>query len=312
MDLKLFAGSANPRLAEAVARGLGTPLGACAHERFPDGELQLEIKESVRGDDVYLIQPTCPPVADHLLELLLLADACRRAGAGVLTAVVPYYGYARQDRRAKGREPIGARLIADLVEASGIKRIILVDLHTPAAEAFFSLPVEHLSAVHLLATTVRPSISTDAIVVAPDLGAVRLAEAYAGLLGLPQATVHKIRQGPEAVQAREIVGDVRDRAPLIVDDMISTGHTIAVAVRALLAAGCKPDVTVVVTHGLFVGPIERVLRDLPIGRVVTTDSVPPRVDLPLPIEVATVAPLLVEAIRRLHRDESLSELVVHR
>ena len=312
MDLKLFAGSANPGLAEAVARGLGTPLGACVSERFPDGELHLEIKESVRGDDVYLMQPTCPPVADHLLELLLLADACRRAGAGVLTAIVPYYGYARQDRRAKGREPIGARLIADLVEASGIERVVLIDLHTPASEAFFSVPVEHLSAVHLLADAVRPAITADAIVVAPDLGAVRLAEAYAGLLNLPVATVHKVRLGPEAVQVREIVGDVRGRAPLIVDDMISTGHTIAVAVRALLAAGCRPDVTVVVSHGLFVGPIERVLRDLPVGRVVTTDTVPPRIDLPLPVNVATVAPLLVEAIRRLHRDESLSELAVHR
>jgi ribose-phosphate pyrophosphokinase len=187
-----------------------------------------------------------------------------------------------------------------------------VDLHTPASEAFFSVPVEHLSAVHLLADAVRAAITADAIVVAPDLGAVRLAEGYAGLLGLPQATVHKIRQGPEAVQVREIVGDVRDRPPVIVDDMISTGHTVAAAVRALLAAGCKPDVTVVISHGLFVGPIERVLRDLPIGRLVTTDTVPPRVDLPLPVEVATVAPLLVEAIRRLHRDESLSELVVHR
>jgi ribose-phosphate pyrophosphokinase len=312
MNLKLFAGSANPVLAEVVARGLGTPLGACATERFPDGELRLEIKESVRGDDVYLIQPTCPPVADHLLDLLLLADACRRAGADVLTAVMPYYGYARQDRRAKGREPIGARLIADLVQVSGIQRVVLVDLHTPASEAFFGVPVEHLSAVPLLANAVRPLISADAIVVAPDLGAVRLAEGYAGLLGLPQATVYKIRQGPEAVQVREIVGDVRGRAPVIVDDMISTGHTVAVAVRALLAAGSKPDVTVVISHGLFVGPIERVLRDLPIGRLVTTDTVPPHVDLPLPVEVATVAPLLVEAIRRLHRDESLSELVVHR
>jgi ribose-phosphate pyrophosphokinase len=164
----------------------------------------------------------------------------------------------------------------------------------------------------LLADAVRPAITADAIVVAPDLGAVRLAEAYAGLLNLPVATVHKVRLGPEAVQVREIVGDVRGRAPLIVDDMISTGHTIAVAVRALLAAGCRPDVTVVVSHGLFVGPIERVLRDLPVGRVVTTDTVPPRVDLPLPVNVATVAPLLVEAIRRLHRDESLSELAVHR
>ena len=171
--------------------------------------------------------------------------------------------------------------------------------------------MEHLSAVQILADTVRPKLARNAVVVAPDLGAVRLADRYAMLLGLPMVTVHKHRLGPEAVQVREIVGDVRGRAPVIVDDMISTGHTIATAVRALLAAGCQPDITVLVSHGLFVGPIEQVLRDLPIGRVVTTDSVPPRADLPLPLEVASLAPLLVEAIQRLHRGESLSDLVVH-
>ena len=312
MDIKIFAGSANPTLADAIGRGLGTPLGACATERFPDGELHLEIRESVRAHDVYLIQSTCPPVADHLLELLLLADACRRAGAGALTAIIPYFGYARQDRRAKGREPIAARMIADLVATSGIQRVILIDFHSPAGEAFFSLPVEHLSAAQILADAVRPKIDRNAVVVAPDLGALRVADRYAVLLGLPMVTVHKLRLGAEAVQVREIVGEVRGRSAVIVDDMISTGHTIATAVRALLAAGCQPDITVLVSHGLFVGPIEQVLRDLPIGQVVTTDSVPPRVDLPLPLQVASLAPLLVEAIQRLHRGDSLSDLVVHR
>jgi ribose-phosphate pyrophosphokinase len=312
MDLKLFTGSANPGLAQAVARALDTPMAACVAERFPDGELHLEIHESVRGHDIYLLQPTCPPVADHLLELLLLADACRRAGADTITAVIPYYGYARQDRRAKGREPVAARLVADLTAAGGIDRVVLVDLHTPATEAFFSVPVEHLSAVRLLADAVRPAVSAQTVVVAPDMGAVRLAERYATLLDRPVATVHKIRLGPEAVRVREIVGDVRGRVPLIVDDMVSTGHTVATAVRGLLAAGCEPDITVLVSHGLFVGSIDALLRGLPVGRILTTDSVPPRTDLPLPVEVTSLAPLLAEAIGRLYRHESLNDLVVHR
>ncbi len=310
--MKLVAGSANPALAQAVARTLNIPLAACLSERFPDGELHIEIRESVRGEQVYLIQPTCPPVADHLLELLLMADACRRAGADAMTAVLPYYGYARQDRRAKGREPIAARLLADLIAAARIARVLAVDLHTPAAEGFFPMPVEHLSAVALLADAVRPALGVEPVVVAPDLGAVRLADRYATLLGCPVATVHKLRIGPAAVQVREIVGEVRGRSPVVVDDMMSTGHTVAAAVRGLLAAGCRPEVTVVVSHGLLVGPIERVLQDLPIGRIVTTDSVPPRADLPLPVAVASLAPLLGDAIRRLDRHESLGDLVVHR
>lgn len=309
--LTLLAGSANPALAALIARAVGTPLGACLTQQFPDGERHVEVRESVRDHEVFIIQPTSPPVADHLLELLLLADACRRAGAGRLTAVVPYYGYARQDRRAAGREPIGARLIADVLATSGIGRMVVADLHTPASEAFFSMPVEHVSCVRLLAKALG-KVSADAVVVAPDLGAVRLAEQYSRLLDRPMASLHKARLGPEAVQVRQLVGDVHGRAPIIVDDMISTGHTVAAAVRALLAAGCTPDITVVVTHGLFTGSIEGVLRDLPIGRLVTTDTVPQRMDLPLPITVASIAPLLADVIGHLHRSESLNEILVHR
>jgi ribose-phosphate pyrophosphokinase len=309
--LALFSGSANPSLAQAIARELRTPLAACRRQHFPDGELHLEIGESVRGRDVYVIQSTCAPVSDHLLELLLMADACHRAGADAITAVMPYFGYARHDRRASGREPVAARLVADLIGASPIDRVVAVDLHTPALEGFFSVPAEDVTAVPLLAEAVRPR-ANGSIIVAPDLGASRLAEQYARLLGHPVVTIHKVRTGPEAVEVRQIVGDVRGRAPLIVDDMISTGHTLAAAVRALLAAGCAPDVTVVVSHGLFVGSIETVMRDLPIGRIVTTDSVPPRLDVPLPVQAVSLAPLLARVIARLHERESLSEVIVHR
>lgn len=309
--LALFTGSANPRLAQAIARELPTPLGACRRQHFPDGELHLEIAESVRGRDVYLIQSTCAPVSDHLVELLLMADACRRAGADQMTAVMPYFGYARHDRRATGREPVAARLVADLIATSGLDRVVVVDLHTPAIEGFFSVPAEDVTAVPLLADAIRP-VTDATVIVAPDLGASRLAEEYARLLNRPVATIHKIRTGPESVEVRQIVGDVRGKVPLIVDDMISTGHTLAAAVRALLAAGCVPDVTVVVSHGLFVGSIETVVRDLPIGRIVTTDSVPQRPDLPLPVQTVSLGRLLGHVVRRLHASESLADVVVHR
>lgn len=309
--LSLFAGSANPNLAAAVARKMAVPLGACLSREFPDGERQLELRESVRDHDVFLFQATCPPVADNLLELLLMTDAARRAGAGRITAVIPYFGYARQDRRASGREPIGAKLVADVIAASGVAHVVVADLHTPASEAFFAMPVEQVSAVPLLAKALG-TVPADAVIVAPDLGAVRLAEKYSHLLNRPMATIHKARLGPEAVEVRQLVGDVKGRTPVIVDDMISTGHTVAAAVRALIAAGCKPDITVAVSHGLFVGPAVEVLRSLPIGRIVTTDTVPQRVDLPLPVTVASVAPLLADVVGRLHRSESLGEVLVRK
>jgi ribose-phosphate pyrophosphokinase len=307
----LLSGSANPALAQHVADGLGSRLGACILERFPDGELHVELRESVRGRRVYVIQPTSPPVDEHLFEMLLLADACRRAGASELTAVVPYFGYARQDRRAVGREPIAARVAADVIAAGGFDRIVLVDLHSRAGEGFFRIPAEHLSAVPLLADAVRALALDRAVVVAPDLGAVRLAARYGRLLDVPVATIHKTRLTGQDVQVHQLVGDVRGRDPLIVDDMLSTGGTVAAAVRSLLAAGCAPNVSVAITHGLFAGPAEERLRDLPIARVITTDSVRQRADLGLPLQVVSITPLLAEMIRRLDRDESVSDLVSH-
>ena len=307
----LLSGSANPALARKVADQLGTPLAACVLERFPDGELHVEIRESVRRQRVYIVQPTSPPVEAHLFELLLLADACRRAGAAHLTAIMPYFGYARQDRRAVGRDPIAARVAADVLAACHIDDVVVVDLHSRAAEGFFSMPAQHLSAVPLLADAVRSGAVEQSILVAPDLGAVKLAERYSRILNLPVATIHKTRLSGREVKVHQLVGEVRDRAPLIVDDLLSTGGTVAAAVRALLAAGCMPDITVVATHGLFAHPAEEVLRDLPIARVVTTDSIAPRADMGLPVNVVTLAPLLGEVVKRLDRDESLGDLISH-
>lgn len=307
----LISGSANPALARDVAERLGTHLAACVLERFPDGELHVEIRESVRGQRVHIMQPTSLPVEEHLFEMLLIADACARAGAAHLTALVPYFGYARQDRRAVGRDPIAVRVAADVIAACGIDDVVVVDLHSRAAEGVFSIPAQHLSAVPLLAEAMRPWAVEPAVLVAPDLGAVNLAERYSGILHLPVATIHKVRLSGREVHVRQLVGDVRGRVPLIVDDLLSTGGTVAAAVRALLAAGCTPDITVVATHGLFAHPAEEVLRDLPIARVVTTDSIAPRTDMGLPLHVVTIAPLLAEVVRRLDRDESLGDLISH-
>jgi len=311
MPLTIFAGSANVPLAAAVADQLAVPLGRRRLQRFPDGELHVELQESVRGHDVYLLQPTSPSVEAHLLELLFLADACRRAGAAHCTAVVPYFGYARQDRRASGREAVGARLMADLFAAGELQRLVAVDLHSTALEGFFAFPVEHLSAVSLLAEAVQPALAPNTVVVAPDLGAVKLAERYASRLHLPMAIVDKQRLTGEEVRVRRVVGRVAGCPVLIVDDMISTAGTVQAAIDALLAADASPEVSVATTHALLVGPAVERLRALPVRRLVATDSTPIAPDLPVPCQVVSLAPLLAEAIRRLHGQQSLADLIVH-
>jgi ribose-phosphate pyrophosphokinase len=311
MNLSIFSGTANQAMAQAVADKLGVPLGRATLRRFPDGELHVQLDESVRGRDVYLVQPTSAPVGEHLLELLLLADACRRAGASRLTGVIPYFGYARQDRRASGREPVGARLIADVLKASGLQRVVAVDLHTASMEGFFPFPLEHLSAIPLLVGEIRLLVPSSSVIVSPDLGAVKLAERYARLLDLPMAIVHKSRLSGEEVEARGIVGEVSGRSPVVVDDMISTGGTVEAAVNALLAAGAVPEVTVVASHALLVRPAAQRLKALPIKRFFATDSVAVAADFPVPLHIASLAPLLAEAIQRLHQEGSLADLILH-
>jgi ribose-phosphate pyrophosphokinase len=314
MKLVIAAGSGNPLLASAIADALAVPLCQSILNRFPDTELHVEIDESVRDGDVYLIQPTGPPVDSHLVELLFLADACRRAGAARVTAVIPYFGYGRQDRRANGREAVGGRVVADLLCAGGLDRIISVDLHTVALEGFFGIPMEHLSAVPLLADRIREVIGGNAVIVAPDLGAVKLAERYGERLHHSMAVAHKIRTGEQGrdVKVLGIVGDVRGRTPVIVDDMISTGGTIAAAIPALLAAGCVPEITVVATHALLVGLAVDRLTALPIKRLVVTDSLPVVERGSLPLEIITIAPMLAEAIGRLSVGRSMEGLITHR
>ncbi len=311
MDLALFTGRANPGLGRATAEQLHLPLGNLAIESFPDGEIHVEVMESVRGSDVYLIQPTTAPSSEHLFELLMAADACRRAGAQRLTAVVPYLAYARQDRRANAREAVAARLVARVLEQAGFDRIVAIDLHSTALEGFFDVPLEHLSAVPLLADAVRAHVSPNSAILAPDLGASKLAGRYARLLGLPVAIVHKTRLSGSEVSATAISGDVSGHSLVVIDDMISTAGTVRAATLAALDQGATPDVVIVATHGLLAETAAHRLQELPLRRLFCTDTAAFPGGLDLPIQIVSVAGLLAEAIHRLHAGESLADLIRH-
>ncbi|WP_051944400.1 ribose-phosphate diphosphokinase [Streptacidiphilus rugosus] len=302
MRPRIVAGTGHRALAQAVAATLGTEPVACETERFPDGELRPVVGD-VQGADLYLVQPTGPPVNDNLVELLLLLDACHRGGARRLTALVPYFGYARQDRRTTAGQPVGARVAADLLVAAGADRRVVIDPHTAALEAMCGVPVEVLTAVPLLADALGQELSRAAVLVAPDLGAVKLVEHYGRLLRLPVAVVRKTRVSGTQVLAEELVGRVAERPAVIIDDMISTAGTVETAVKVLLAHGAVADITVATTHALLVGGARDRLRRLPIRRLVVTDTLPVEPAGGLPLQVCSVAPLLADAVDLLHGDE---------
>jgi ribose-phosphate pyrophosphokinase len=309
MTLRIMAGTANRALADAVAAALYTEPASPVVERFPDGELR-PVVDGVRGSDVYLVQPTGPPVNEHVMELLLSVDACRRAGGGRITAVVPYFGYARQDRRRRAGEAIGVRVVADALASAGAQRLIVVDPHTVALEAICAVAVEMLTAVPVLAGALGEQAPDGAVVVAPDLGAVKLARHYAALLSRSVAVVCKTRLSGTSVVAEDLVGDVDGRSVVVVDDMISTGGTIEAAVEVLLGRGAASEIVVVATHGLFVDSAVKRLNHFPLRSLLVTDSITQSVVPGLPLEVCSVAPLLADAIGRLHRDEPVDDLLV--
>jgi ribose-phosphate pyrophosphokinase len=294
----LVAGSSHPALAAALAKQLGVSLGHCEIERFPDGESQIEINCDVRGHQVFVLQTLNAPVGENLLELSLLSDALHRGGAKSVTAVIPYLGYARQDRRELGREPLGARVIAELLSAGRIDRLVCLDLHSRAVEGCFPQPLEHASAIEAL-TAQLADLPRPAVVVSPDLGAVKRAEVYARALDLPVAIIHKQRLTGADVAARGIVGEVKGLYPLVVDDIISTGGTMAASIQAVLDAGALPQVTIAATHGLFVGQALERLAKLPLRRVLITDSVSPLQGSAFPLHVVSAAPVLAGVIQRL-------------
>lgn len=308
MTPTILAGAANEALAHALAGDLDAGMADRTIERFPDGEVHVVLESDVRGRDVHIVQPLCPPVDPHLVEALMLADASHRAGAARITAVLPYYGYARQDRRSAAGEPVGARVVADLLAAVHVDSVLVVDPHTRALEAMASAPLEPISAIPLLAGALRPEVPDNAVVVAPDLGAVKRAERFAALLDRPMAFVRKTRISGDTVRAEGVVGDVAGCVPLLVDDMISTGGTIASAAELLLDAGATAPVTVAATHGLFVGDAAAALGHLPLHRVHVTNSVPQTGGGALPLTITPLGGLLADAIRRLRRGRGLGRL----
>lgn len=307
-ELALFSGTANPALAEAIAHELRQPLTPCQVQRFPDGEISVHLEDSVRGQSVFIVQPTSPPVDANLMELLAFADACRRASAAGITAVVPYFGYARADKRGNERQAIMASLVADLMQTVGIQHVITMDLHAPQIEGFFRIPVDSLSAVPVLYESLKAALPPNAVVVSPDTGRVEMAIAYAQRLGTTVAVLHKQRTSGTQTDVTHVVGDVSDRPCLIIDDMISTGGTIAKSIDALLEAGAKPHITVAATHGLFVEEAQAKLSHSSLQRIFATDTIPsPHPDWAA-LHIVSIAPRIATVIQRMLSNSSVSSL----
>ncbi len=308
----VLAGSYARELLPAVAHEVGAQAHAHVVERFPDGEIRVEVPTAVARREVFILQSLVSPAGEAALELLLLADAAWRAGALRVSAVIPYLGYARQDRRTEEGQPLGAKVVARVVDLGHFAHVVAVDVHAPAVTACFDGRIEHVTAVPALVEALRKVVSRDAVVVSPDLGAVKLAERYARALGVPLAVVHKVRTSPTEVAAHGVVGDVDGREPVIVDDMISTGATVVAAVQALRERGCTRRPIIAATHGLFVADALQRLRALEPIRVVVTDSVPREAASErAAMFVVSLAPLLARTIRALHRREPVGDLLSH-
>jgi ribose-phosphate pyrophosphokinase len=311
-ELKIFTGNANRALAEEIAQYLHVPLGNAEVSRFSDGEVFVQINENVRGTDVFVVQPTCPPVNDSLMELLIMLDAFKRSSAHRITAVLPYYGYARQDRKVQGRMPISAKLVADLMEAAGADRVLALDLHAGQIQGFFSIPVDHLFAGPVVMIDyLRKKDLRDPVVVSPDAGGVERARAIAKRLDAGLAIIDKRREGPNSAVAMHLIGDVEGHDAIVIDDMIDTAGTLIQAVGAIQREGARRILACGV-HPVLSGPAIERIKASPIEEVVVTNSIPLAADkrAAARITVLTVAPLLGEAIRRIHDEESVSTLFV--
>lgn len=308
--LQIFSGRSNPELAQEIAAQLKQPLGRVELATFANGELYCRFEESVRGSDVYVIQTHCAPVNETIMEQLVMIDALKRASAGRITAVCPYYGYSRQDKKARSREPIAARLIADMITAAGADRVISVDLHTGQIQGFFDYPFDHLTALPLLAEWVRREIAGDVVVVSPDAGRVKVTEKIASMLQSDVAILYKRRSTDVRNESETlaVVGDVEGRHCILVDDMIDTAGTICGAARLLKEKGAR-EVDALATHGIFSDPAIDRLKNAPIERVVVTNTVPISADRRFDkLTVLSAAPVIAPAIRAVFEDTSVSEI----
>ena len=309
-NLRVFSGTANYPLAERIAQHLNVEMGKLMARKFSDGEIQIKIEESVRGLDIFLVQSTCHPVNDNIVELLIMIDAFRRASARRITVVLPYYGYARQDKKVKPREPITARLIANLISGAGASRVLCVDLHAGQIQGFFDVPVDHLFAGPLIGDhLIEKGLSNgDTVVVSPDVGGVARARAMAEHLRTPIAIIAKRRPAANKVEIMEIIGDVRDKVCVMIDDMIDTGGSIVQGAAALMERGAR-EVHACCTHGVLSGDATKRVNESVLRSLVITDTIPlPNQEAHPKIEVISVAGLLADAIKRIHEDASVSEL----
>lgn len=306
--LKIFTGNANPELAKEICDYLGLPLGEAFVGRFNNGEVQIMIDESVRGKDVFIIQPTSYPVNDNLMELMVMADALKRASARHITAVVPYYGYARQDRKTRGREPITAKLVANLMQTSGITRLVTIDLHAGQIQGFFDVPVDHLYGASILAKYINEKNLEDVIVVSPDLGGVTRARDLADRIGAPIAIIEKKRPEPGVAKVMNLIGDVKDKNCIIVDDIVDTAGSLVEGAKALKEFGAK-SVMAAVTHAVLTDPASERIANSNIKELIVTNTMPLPENCKLDnITQLSVAPLLGEAIMRIFHEVSVSNL----
>jgi len=306
-SIKLLTGTSNQNLAKEVSEYLNIPISDAIVSRFSDGEVRVQINESMRGEDVFVIQSLCPPINENIMELLLILDAIKRASAGRITAVIPYYAYARQDRKDKPRVPISARLLADLITVAGAQRVVVVDLHSPQIQGFFNIPVDNLHALGVLYDYLKDKVDGETVVVSPDAGGVERARLLANKIGCPIAIIYKRRPEPNVAEVLDLIGDVKGKRAIIVDDIIDTAGTVCAASELLLSKGAV-RVDVVATHGLLSGPAVERLRKSPIEEVVITNTIPAEHKNLEKLRVVSIAPLIGEAIRRIHEGESVSML----
>ena len=311
-DIKIFTGNANPKLAADICKIIGTKLGESEVKSFADGEASVSLYETVRGSDVFLIQSTCKPVNDNLMELLIMVDACRRASAGRITAVMPYFGYARQDRKAKSRDPISAKLVANMLVAAGVDRVLTMDLHANQIQGFFDIPVDNLLGSPIFVdhfTKKYADCHDDTMVVSPDVGSVSRARAFAQKLNMPLAIVDKRRQKANSSEVMNIIGDVRGKHVILLDDMVDTGGSLCHAAQALMEIGGAQDVTACASHGVLSGPAIDRINSSVLDEVIFLDTIPAKPGVKCDkIKYISVAHMFAEAISHIYMETSVSPL----
>lgn len=312
-DIKIFTANSNVQVAKQISECLGLPMGKSDVSTFSDGEIALSLYESVRGSDCFIVQSTCAPVNNNIMELLIMIDAMKRASAARITAVMPYFGYARQDRKAKARDPISAKLVADIITTAGADRVLTMDLHAPQIQGFFNIPVDHLLGAPLLASHLKERIgdnTDDYVVVSPDLGSVTRARNFAARIGCPLAIVDKRRQKANVCEVMNIIGDIKGKKVILVDDMIDTAGTLCNAAAAIIEKGAT-EVYACATHGVLSGPAIDRIKASPIKELILLDTVPvPKEKMLDSFTVLPVAPLFAEAIERIYEDKPVSPMFV--